>query len=111
MNLCFLLIQRPPRSTLFPYTTLFRSRALERDRADHLAAEVERLHLLEQLAAAPERADAARPAQLVRGEREEVAAKCLHVDLLVRSRLRGVDDHDRALLVRPGGELLDRVDR
>src|SRR5690349_22577812 len=24
----FLLIRRPPRSTLFPYTTLFRSRAL-----------------------------------------------------------------------------------
>src|SRR6266496_801157 len=26
----FLMIRRPPRSTLFPYTTLFRSRALER---------------------------------------------------------------------------------
>src|SRR3712207_8769358 len=28
MNLCFcfLMIRRPPRSTLFPYTTLFRSR-------------------------------------------------------------------------------------
>src|SRR5690348_17420650 len=75
MNLCFLLIQRPPRSTLFPYTTLFRSRALERNRANHLAAEVERLHLLEQLALAPERADAARPAELVRGEREEVRSE------------------------------------
>src|SRR2546428_890279 len=29
----FLMIRRPPRSTLFPYTTLFRSRALA-DRAD-----------------------------------------------------------------------------
>src|SRR3712207_9406257 len=32
---CFLMILRPPRSTLFPYTTLFRSRVLhhvERDR-------------------------------------------------------------------------------
>src|SRR2546427_7786557 len=31
MNLCsfffFLMIRRPPRSTLFPYTTLFRSRS------------------------------------------------------------------------------------
>src|SRR3712207_7330916 len=29
MNMCFffLMIRRPPRSTLFPYTTLFRSRA------------------------------------------------------------------------------------
>src|SRR5438552_12817918 len=26
----FLMIRRPPRSTLFPYTTLFRSRVLER---------------------------------------------------------------------------------
>src|ERR1041384_3089311 len=25
-RLCFLMIRRPPRSTLFPYTTLFRSR-------------------------------------------------------------------------------------
>src|SRR5699024_12397060 len=27
LSFFFLLIQRPPRSTLFPYTTLFRSRA------------------------------------------------------------------------------------
>src|SRR3712207_7637555 len=35
------MIRRPPRSTLFPYTTLFRSR-LEEERAQH-AAERERL--------------------------------------------------------------------
>src|SRR3712207_8890790 len=28
MNFFFLMIRRPPRSTLFPYTTLFRSRSL-----------------------------------------------------------------------------------
>src|SRR5438105_13900205 len=28
----FLMIRRPPRSTLFPYTTLFRSRSLHRRR-------------------------------------------------------------------------------
>ena len=87
------------------------ARAVERDRADHLAAEIERLHLLEQLAAAPERADAARAAELVRREREEVAAERLHVDRPVRRSLRSVDDHDRALLVRPVGELLDGIDR
>src|SRR5437763_7215446 len=27
--LCFLLLRRPPRPTLFPYTTLFRSTALK----------------------------------------------------------------------------------
>src|SRR3712207_8199188 len=26
---CFLMIRRPPRSTLFPYTTLFRSRTAD----------------------------------------------------------------------------------
>src|SRR2546425_10836004 len=38
----FLMIRRPPRSTLFPYTTLFRSRELaparleQRERAPHV---------------------------------------------------------------------------
>src|SRR2546422_1822841 len=35
----FLMIRRPPRSTLFPYTTLFRSRAvLARDAGDQCRA-------------------------------------------------------------------------
>src|SRR3712207_8723364 len=33
------MIRRPPRSTLFPYTTLFRSRAQRRVRAVRLAGE------------------------------------------------------------------------
>src|SRR2546422_2334667 len=32
------MIRRPPRSTLFPYTTLFRSLALERDDVTAVAA-------------------------------------------------------------------------
>ena len=47
----------------------------------------------------------------MRGEGEEVAAEPLDVDAPVRRRLRRIHDHDRALLVRPGGQLLDRVDR
>src|SRR6202789_4679858 len=31
-NIFFLMIRRPPRSTLFPYTTLFRSTCLEAPR-------------------------------------------------------------------------------
>src|SRR5205807_10295051 len=31
----FLMIRRPPRSTLFPYTTLFRSPAVPRTRVGH----------------------------------------------------------------------------
>src|SRR5258707_11853733 len=33
----FLMIRRPPRSTLFPYTTLFRSQMRRRQRSDHPA--------------------------------------------------------------------------
>src|SRR3712207_8739869 len=29
VSFCFLMIRRPPRSTLFPYTTLFRSAGVE----------------------------------------------------------------------------------
>src|SRR3712207_8099842 len=31
MIICFLMIRRPPRSTLFPYTTLFRSDGMDLD--------------------------------------------------------------------------------
>src|SRR2546430_5647021 len=37
----FLMIRRPPRSTLFPYTTLFRSRGLEVVAADVVEVEVD----------------------------------------------------------------------
>src|SRR5258708_20318776 len=33
----FIMIRRPPRSTLFPYTTLFRSRSLPQSRCHPLA--------------------------------------------------------------------------
>src|SRR5208283_762837 len=37
----FLMIRRPPRSTLFPYTTLFRSRALARVEGANCGVRVE----------------------------------------------------------------------
>src|SRR5438105_14742448 len=36
LSLFFLMIRRPPRSTLFPYTTLFRSACPEADRSNQL---------------------------------------------------------------------------
>src|SRR6266576_5422679 len=39
----FLMIRRPPRSTLFPYTTLFRSRQSDADRRPH--RQIPRRHL------------------------------------------------------------------
>src|SRR5260221_9040560 len=38
------MIRRPPRSTLFPYTTLFRSLELEQAAGARRQAEVEHLH-------------------------------------------------------------------
>src|SRR5207253_11262689 len=35
----FLMIRRPPRSTLFPYTTLFRSQGLSREKIDEYVKE------------------------------------------------------------------------
>src|SRR3712207_8305932 len=35
VSYCFLMIRRPPRSTLFPYTTLFRSRPERLEREHH----------------------------------------------------------------------------
>src|SRR3712207_6975559 len=60
MVVFFLMIRRPPRSTLFPYTTLFRSDA----EAGRLADRFERLPQRPERAEHPER----------RGEPHEVAA-------------------------------------
>src|SRR3712207_9465206 len=39
------MIRRPPRSTLFPYTTLFRSAELSLDDAEQFGADVGRSHM------------------------------------------------------------------
>src|SRR2546430_6227920 len=53
----FLMIRRPPRSTLFPYTTLFRSRDLEvhSKRDDRACRPAARRHSARRHAAAPGR--------------------------------------------------------
>src|SRR3712207_7155765 len=63
----FLMIRRPPRSTLFPYTTLFRSAGLEPERVGvlGLVADVDQV-------AVPRVVDPARAAEQVgRGVRGE----------------------------------------
>jgi len=59
-----------------------------------------------QSAPLPERAE-----RFVAAEDEEVAIKVLDVDRLVRRRLGGVDEDERAGLVRLADHLLGRVDR
>src|SRR6266436_3989191 len=57
----FLMIRRPPRSTLFPYTTLFRSPARGRDRAPAQLREDLRHLPLDALELHAARADGRRP--------------------------------------------------
>ena len=47
----FLMIRRPPRSTLFPYTTLFRSADKGKDTRDYLAAAFPELNAWERAGA------------------------------------------------------------
>src|SRR6266567_4720127 len=47
----FLMIRRPPRSTLFPYTTLFRSRRLRHARQDVQGADRRAADLADRTAA------------------------------------------------------------
>src|SRR3712207_7196384 len=58
----FLMIRRPPRSTLFPYTTLFRSVVPDLERGDAGAGPLPLLHLGDALLARP--ADAAEHVEL-----------------------------------------------
>src|SRR2546427_6493126 len=73
------MIRRPPRSTLFPYTTLFRSRALAQ-RGAVLAVAARRRALLDELAAEIAAVGGREPVRLgvdlaSRGSAAELAAR------------------------------------
>ena len=65
--------------------------------ADHVAAHQKRLHRFQQLGTTPEEADPARPAHLVRRNREKIAVQRLDIYGAVGRRLCGVTDVDRTL--------------
>ena len=90
---------------------LIPGRLLEVDPADHVAADQEGGHLLEQLALGVQDADSRRSVDLVPGEPVEVGADRLHVEPEVRRCLRAVDQHPRAHAVGARDDLLDAVDR
>ena len=79
--------------------------AVHRDPDDHVAPGQERRHGLQQLAAAPQGADAGRAEHLVAADGQEVAADGLDVDGHVRRGLRGVDQDQGAGGVGPLGDL------
>src|SRR3712207_8209773 len=76
------MIRRPPRSTLFPYTTLFRSAARERwlgrvarQRARHPVLQDARAVRRDVVHEERERHHAAAPRRAVAGERRDVAQR------------------------------------
>src|SRR5256886_7613519 len=94
------MIRRPPRSTLFPYTTLFRSQALEPGmllearQSSRLYAVLQELGLLERQA--PPR----RELRLTRSPHSGVEAG--HMDLPVRRLEPGEESHQLFVRVRRG---------
>ena len=88
-----------------------RSKAVQRDVADHAPAAQERRHGLQQLPFSEQHADPRRPEHLVPAEGQEITVQRLHVGHQVRHALGAVDQHQGARLVGAANDFLDRVDR
>src|SRR3712207_814868 len=110
LSFFFLMIRRPPRSTLFPYTTLFRSKARRRqavlarkpledhlgDRRDVLAAFAQRRHPELDHVQAVDRKEHTSELQsrqylvcrLLLEKKKSTACPCMHPT--IRSRARGL---------------------
>ena len=73
-------------------------------RQDHLPAALIRRHGFEHFLPAIQHADARRPAHLVAGEGEEIAADLLHVEGRVPGALRGIHERRDAELARARAE-------
>src|SRR5256886_3961647 len=93
------MIRRPPRSTLFPYTTLFRSQQLR------LGGERKIDDFIEEQRAAPGQLELPLLALMRPGERTLLVAEQLRLDQRVRAGA-AVDGHDR--LVAAGAQMMDR---
>ena len=79
--------------------------AFDAHRQDHVAAALPGRHRRQQRLAPVEHADAGRAVDLVAGEGIEVAVERLHVDRLVRHRLRAVEQHRHPARVRQPHDL------
>ena len=84
-------------------------RAVESDFADHVAAAHERRHRFQQVAPAPQHADARRPAHLVAGKGQEITVQRLHIGGQMRHALRAIDQHQRAHLMRSRNHFFARA--
>ncbi len=86
-------------------------RFFEAHAADHVAAALVRVHLLQQLAFAVQHADARGTEDLVSGERVKIRIQGLHVDGQMRCRLGAVEQHHGAGVVGRFDDGFDRIDR
>src|SRR3989442_2858949 len=86
----FLMIRRPPRSTLFPYTTLFRSLPVDQD-ASPIGVDESRQKAHEGRLPGPVRAD----------ERDRLAPLHLQVDRARRPERGRSEEHTSELQSRP----------
>src|SRR5690349_23736219 len=80
----FLMIRRPPRSTLFPYTTLFRSVVVEKrdfDRAGVLLERARREGADDEAAGDERRVRARRHVVAVRQDRKSTRLNSSHVEI------------------------------
>src|SRR3712207_8883052 len=90
----FLMIRRPPRSTLFPYTTLFRSEDLERGDARHGGRVPPRLHRVR-----PRDGPSARPAGRSEEHTSELQSRqYLVCRLLLEKKKKRRTEHTRRQL-------------
>ena len=78
---------------------------------DHLPTTQEGWQVVEQVVAPPQDADASGAEHLVAGEGEQVRPEFGDVHGHLWHGLGGIDDDDRAHLMRPLGDALHRVDR
>src|SRR3712207_8641032 len=75
------MIRRPPRSTLFPYTTLFRSRAEAEARAEEIHAEVARTDARRAEEEAAKADEAVKEAERERQDRKSTRLNSSHANI------------------------------
>src|SRR5256886_17206419 len=103
----FLMIRRPPRSTLFPYTTLFRSKQDARDAGPGPAVHADQhilqnRHVIEE-ALVLERAGDAERRDAVGGETDELPPSVVEPDPPVRRLVETRDEGEAGRLPRAVG--------
>src|SRR5256885_12034331 len=94
----FLMIRRPPRSTLFPYTTLFRSRRAGRRGAREETRE-QRCHRLRQVARHGELAVVLRGIDRSEEHTAELQSPCNLVCRLLLEKKKTEGNHDHGYAV------------